>query len=127
MDRKLELTNIVVMRFGAAIQIIVREDNTLKKLISVLLALCLALALCAFASAEASIFAGGLVGTGLYYYGEETAFRITNCSVSGEIIGAVTPGAVAGRAGNSVIESCEANVTLEGAVLTDEVGETTTM
>ena len=31
----------------------------MKKLISVLLALCLALALCAFASAEASVFAGG--------------------------------------------------------------------
>ena len=70
---------------------------------------------------------GGLVGTGLYYYGEETAFRITNCTVSGEIIGAVTPGAVAGRAENSAIESCEANVTLDGEVLTSEVGETTTM
>ncbi len=34
---------------------------------------------------------GGLVGTGLYYYGEETAFKISNCSVNGEIIGAVTP------------------------------------
>lgn len=70
---------------------------------------------------------GGLIGTGLYYYGEETAFRITNCSVNGEIIGAVTPGAVAGRAVNSAIESCEANVTLDGAALTSEVGETTTM
>ena len=48
---------------------------------------------------------GGLVGTGLYYYGEETAFRITNCTVNGEIIGAVTPGAVAGRAENSIIET----------------------
>ena len=70
---------------------------------------------------------GGLVGTGLYYYGEETAFKVTNCSVNGEITGAVTPGAVAGRAVNSVIESCEANVTLDGEVLTAEVGETTTM
>ena len=50
---------------------------------------------------------GGLVGTGLYYYGEETAFKITNCTVNGEITGAVTPGAVAGRAEKSVIESCE--------------------
>ena len=46
---------------------------------------------------------GGLIGTGLYYYGEETAFKISNCTVNDEIIGAVTPGAVAGRAENSVI------------------------
>ena len=70
---------------------------------------------------------GGLVGTGLYYYGEETAFRIVDCSVNGEIIGAVTPGAVAGRAQNSVIESCEATVTLDGTELTDQVGQTETM
>ena len=70
---------------------------------------------------------GGLVGTGLYYYGEETAFKISNSSVEAEIIGAVTPGAVAGRAVNSVIESCEANVTLDGEPLTAEIGETLTM
>lgn len=70
---------------------------------------------------------GGLVGTGLYYYGEETAFQIRNCNVTGEIIGAVTPGAVAGRAENSVIESCEASVTLDGEALTDAVGQTETM
>ncbi len=70
---------------------------------------------------------GGLVGTGLYYYGEETAFRITNCAVTGEIIGAVAPGAVAGRAENSVIESCEADITLDGEPLTSEIGSTVTM
>ena len=70
---------------------------------------------------------GGLVGTGLYYYGEETAFLIRDCSVNGEIRGAVTPGAVAGRAENSVIASCEADVTLDGVPLTAEVGETLTM
>ena len=70
---------------------------------------------------------GGLVGTGLYYYGEETAFRITNCTVNGEIVGAITPGAVAGRAENSVIERCAASVTLDGEALTAEVGETATM
>ena len=70
---------------------------------------------------------GGLVGTGLYYYGEETAFKISNCTVNGEIIGAVTPGAVAGRAENSVIESCEANVTLDGEALTDVIGTTDKM
>ena len=70
---------------------------------------------------------GGLVGTGLYYYGEETAFTITNCSAKGEITGAVTPGAVAGRAVNSVIESCENEIIFNGESLTSEVGETTTM
>ena len=70
---------------------------------------------------------GGLVGTGLYYYGEETAFRITNSAVTGEIIGAVTPGTVAGRAENSVIESCTADITLDGEPLTSEIGSTVTM
>ncbi|MCR4621027.1 MAG: hypothetical protein K5663_02985 [Clostridiales bacterium] len=70
---------------------------------------------------------GGLVGTGLYYYGEETAFRILGCAVTGEILGAVTPGAVAGRAENSVIDSCQTDITLDGAPLTDEVGTTVVM
>lgn len=63
----------------------------------------------------------------MYYYGEETAFKVSDCSVNAEIIGAVTPGAVAGRAVNSVIESCEANVTLDGEPLNSEIGETVTM
>ena len=70
---------------------------------------------------------GGLVGTGLYYYGEETSFKISNCSVDAEIVGAVTPGAVAGRAMGSLIESCEANVTLDGEELYARIGETSTM
>ena len=70
---------------------------------------------------------GGLIGTGLYYYGEETAFKITNCAVNGEITGAITPGAVAGRAENSVIESCDASVTLDGEALTENIGTTETM
>jgi len=70
---------------------------------------------------------GGLVGTGLYYYGEETSFKISNCSVEAEIVGAVTPGAVAGRAMGSLIESCEANVTLDGEELYARIGETSTM
>ncbi len=68
---------------------------------------------------------GGLVGTGLYFFGEESAFRISNCSVKGSITGAVTPGAVAGRAVNSVIDSCDAEVTLDGEALTAQIGETT--
>ena len=67
---------------------------------------------------------GGLVGTGLFFFGEESAFQITNCSVKGSISGAVTPGAVAGRAVNSVIESCETEITLDGEALTVQVGET---
>ncbi len=70
---------------------------------------------------------GGLIGTGLYYYGEETAFKIVDCTVNGEIIGAVTPGAVAGRAEHSVIESCMTDITLDGAALTDEIGKTDKM
>jgi len=70
---------------------------------------------------------GGLVGTGLYYYGEETAFKISNCSVEGEITAAITPGAVAGRAENSIIESCETDVTLDGKPLKEEIGRTDVM
>ena len=70
---------------------------------------------------------GGLIGTGLYYYGEETAFKIVDCTVNGEIVGAVTPGSVAGRAEHSVIDSCEAKVTLDGAELTEQVGKTDKM
>lgn len=67
---------------------------------------------------------GGLVGTGLFFFGEDSAFKITNCSVKGSITGAVTPGAVAGRAVNSVIESCDTDVTLDGEALAAVTGET---
>ena len=70
---------------------------------------------------------GGLIGTGLYFYGEETAFSVSNCSVKAEITGAVTPGAVAGRAVNSVIDSCETEVTLDGEALQAQTGETDVM
>ena len=70
---------------------------------------------------------GGLFGTGLYFYGEETAFKVSDCSVKAEITGAVTPGAVAGRSVNSIIESCETDVTLDGVALTAETGETAVM
>lgn len=70
---------------------------------------------------------GGIVGTGLYYYGEETAFKITNCSVKGEINGAVTPEAIAGRAEGSTIENCNADVLFNGNSLTSEIGSTTCM
>ena len=60
-------------------------------------------------------------------YGEETAFKVVDCTVNAEITGAVTPSAVAGRAENCVIESCDAKVTLDGAELTDQIGTTDKM
>lgn len=77
--------------------------------------------------ADGATHVGGLVGTGLYYYGEETAFKITNCDVSGEITGAVTPGTVAGRAEGSLIESCTADVTVDGEKAENEIGTTDCM
>lgn len=77
--------------------------------------------------AEGATHVGGLIGTGLYYYGEETAFKITNCSVTGSIDGAVTPGTVAGRAEGSSIESCKADVSIDGTKGTDSIGTTSCM
>lgn len=68
---------------------------------------------------------GGLVGTGLYYYGEETAFAASNCTVNGEI-SAVTPGALAGRGEGCTFENCTANVTMNGEAL-PEIGVTDRM
>lgn len=70
---------------------------------------------------------GGLIGTGLYYYGEETSFAVTNCQVSGSIDGAVTPGAVAGRAEGSNVDGCTCQVTIDGAAAEKPVGETSCM
>ena len=70
---------------------------------------------------------GGLIGTGLYYYGEETAFKITNCSVKGEINGAVMPGAVTGQAAKSVIDSCVTDVRFDGKELEDQTGTANSM
>lgn len=70
---------------------------------------------------------GGLIGTGLYYYGEETAFNVTDCQVSGSIDGAVTPGAVAGRAEGSSVDGCTYQVTIDGVSAVNPVGETSCM
>jgi hypothetical protein len=70
---------------------------------------------------------GGLVGTGLYYFGMEGRFIIEDCSVSGTINGAVTPGTVAGRAEGSTIVSCTVNVTVDGNSDTAQIGTTTQM
>ncbi len=68
---------------------------------------------------------GGLIGTGLYYYGMEDRFNVVDCSVKGSITGAVTPGTVAGRATGSTITSCDADVTIDGVKGTDQIGTTT--
>jgi hypothetical protein len=70
---------------------------------------------------------GGLVGTGLYYFGMEGRFTIEDCSVSGTINGAVTPGTVAGRAVGSNITSCDTNVTVDDSLSTTQIGTTTQM
>lgn len=70
---------------------------------------------------------GGLVGTGLYYYGEETAFAIENCTVTGSIRGAATPGAIAGRAEGSTIRNCSFQLLVDGETAASEIGETTCM
>ncbi len=74
--------------------------------------------------ADGATHVGGLVGTGLYYYGMEGRFAISDCTVSGSIDGAVTPGTVAGRATDSTIEDCTVDVLVDGAAGGPEIGET---
>lgn len=76
--------------------------------------------------ADGATHVGGLVGTGLYFYGMEGRFAISDCAVRGIIEGAVTPGSVAGRATDSSIEveSCEIDVLIDGELATDEIGQT---
>ncbi|KXL54224.1 endo-1,4-beta-xylanase A precursor [Anaerotignum neopropionicum] len=77
---------------------------------------------------------GGLVGTGLYYYGMEDRFNVTNCSVTGTIIGgtdetsvfgASTPGAVAGRAVGCDVDGCTFDgLTINGVAAENKIGTT---
>lgn len=76
---------------------------------------------------EGATHVGGLVGTGMYYYGMEDRFTIEDCSVSGAIDGAVTPGTVAGRAEGSTIISCDTDVLIDGEPGTAQVGTTDRM
>lgn len=77
-------------------------------------------------TANGATHIGGLVGTGLYMnmYDMESVFVISNCEVTAEIKGAITPGTVVGRAEGSTIESCTANVTIDGASDGPEIGTT---
>ncbi|MDD3268500.1 MAG: GLUG motif-containing protein [Syntrophomonadaceae bacterium] len=70
---------------------------------------------------------GGLVGTGLYFMGMETVFAINNCNAEGQIIGAVTPGTIAGRAMNCTIADCTSDVLIDGVQGTAEIGTTERM
>lgn len=77
--------------------------------------------------AEGATHVGGIVGTGLYYYGEETRFKVTNCSASGSIDGTVTPGSIAGRAEGCEFENNSADVKSDGKALKDTIGKTAKM
>lgn len=78
-------------------------------------------------NANGATHVGGLIGTGLYYYGMEGKFTIDNCSVTGSIDGAVTPGAVAGRAVGSTIASCATTVTVDNNAFDTQIGKTDKM
>lgn len=70
---------------------------------------------------------GGLVGTGLYFYGMEDRFTVENCKVTASINGAVNAGTVAGRANGSEIISCETYVTIDGVESNVQIGKTKQM
>ncbi len=67
---------------------------------------------------------GGLVGTGLYFYGMEDRFTVENCKVSGSINGAVNAGTVAGRANGSEIISCDVSIKIDGNDSNAQIGKT---
>lgn len=67
---------------------------------------------------------GGLVGTGLYFYGMEDRFTVENCKVSGSINGAVNAGTVAGRATGSEIISCDVSIKIDGNDSDAQIGKT---
>ena len=68
---------------------------------------------------------GGIVGTGLLYLGEESAFKLTNCNVNGTIT-ATTPGTIVGRGTSATIIACTADVKINGEKSDTEIGTTTT-
>ena len=70
---------------------------------------------------------GGLIGSNLYFFGEETIWNASNCTVKAEINGAVTPGALFGRAENCESSDCTYEVTSDGETLENETGETAVM
>jgi hypothetical protein len=85
-------------------------------------------------NAPGATHVGGLVGTGLYYYGMEDRFNVTNCTVAGTIIagtdaaspyGLSIPGAAAGRAVGSDVSGCAfTGLTINGVAAVNPVGVT---
>ncbi|HWR56394.1 MAG TPA: S-layer homology domain-containing protein [Negativicutes bacterium] len=88
-------------------------------------------------NAPGATHVGGLVGTGLYFYGMEDRFNVTDCTVTGDIIagtdasspyGVTTPGAVAGRAVGNNVDGCTfTGLTINEAAATNKVGVTSLM
>ncbi|WP_293009588.1 MULTISPECIES: S-layer homology domain-containing protein [unclassified Oscillibacter] len=89
-------------------------------------------------NAPGATHVGGLIGTGLYFYGMEDRYTASNNTVSGSIIagtgadsvyGATTPGAIAGRAvGSSIDESNTfSGLTINNAAAVNAVGTTNGM
>ena len=106
----------------------------MKKLLSILLSVCLLLSLCACTAAGESPSAGGseTIEESPSASGDGTAVGSPFAGGSGtaedpwQIATAVQLLALSASV-NSVIESCDANVTLDGETLANEVGETDTM
>lgn len=78
----------------------------------------------AIINTDGATHVGGLVGTGLYFYGMEDRFSVENCSVVGAINGAITPGTVVGRATNSTIISCSTDVKIDKSKSNQTIGTT---
>ena len=78
-------------------------------------------------TAPGATHVGGLIGTNLYFFGEETAWDAYDCNVKAEINGAVTPGALAGRAEGSSFENCTYEVAIDGETTDVEIGTTDVM
>ena len=70
---------------------------------------------------------GGLIGTNLYFFGEETIWDAFDCTVSAQINGAITPGALAGRAEKCSFENCAYTVEIDGSSAEAEIGTTDVM
>lgn len=70
---------------------------------------------------------GGMIGTNLYFFGEETIWSVVDCSVKAKINGAITPGGLAGRAENSTFENCKMDVLIDGVAAENSIGATDCM
>ena len=70
---------------------------------------------------------GDLIDTNLFFFGEETVWNAFDCTVTARINGAVTPGALAGRAENCTFENCAYTVEIDGNAAEAEIGTTEVM